>query len=95
MNRFGLPDIGIGIGLRTVHFGEILSGKPALDWFEVLSENFMTPPKRAARSRSTSCDAGGRTSREGPGCLRQEPLGCGGACHYTEAPVNALSAGPS
>jgi uncharacterized protein (UPF0276 family) len=41
MNRFGLPDLGVGIGLRTVHFGEILAGKPALDWFEVLSENFM------------------------------------------------------
>jgi len=41
MNRFGLPDLGIGIGLRTVHFGEILSGRPALDWFEALSENFM------------------------------------------------------
>ena len=41
MNRFGLPDLGIGIGLRTVHFGDILSGRPALDWFEVISENFM------------------------------------------------------
>jgi uncharacterized protein (UPF0276 family) len=41
MKAFGLPDLGIGIGLRTVHFGEILAGKPALDWFEVLSENFM------------------------------------------------------
>ncbi len=41
MNRFGLPDLGVGIGLRTVHFGEILAKKPALDWFEVLSENFM------------------------------------------------------
>ena len=41
MNKLGLPDLGIGIGLRTVHFGEILAGKPALDWFEVLSENFM------------------------------------------------------
>jgi len=41
MNRFGLPDLGVGIGLRTVHFGEILAGQPALDWFEVLSENFM------------------------------------------------------
>ena len=41
MNRFGLPDLGIGIGLRTVHFGEILSGRPAIDWFEVISENFM------------------------------------------------------
>jgi uncharacterized protein (UPF0276 family) len=41
MNRFGLPDLGIGIGLRTTHFGEILAGAPAPDWFEVLSENFM------------------------------------------------------
>ena len=41
MNRFGLPDLRTGIGLRTVHFGETLAGKPALDWFEVLSENFM------------------------------------------------------
>jgi len=41
MNRFGLRDLGVGIGLRTVHFGEILAKKPALDWFEVLSENFM------------------------------------------------------
>jgi uncharacterized protein (UPF0276 family) len=41
MNRFGLADLGIGIGLRTTHFGEILAGEPAVDWFEVLSENFM------------------------------------------------------
>jgi hypothetical protein len=41
MNRFGIPDLGIGIGLRASHFGEILSRWPALDWFEVLSENYM------------------------------------------------------
>jgi hypothetical protein len=41
MNRFGLPDLGVGIGLRTTHFGELLAGKPALDWFEVLSENYL------------------------------------------------------
>ncbi len=40
-NRWGLPDLGIGIGLRTVHFGEILGKRPAVDWFEVLSENYM------------------------------------------------------
>ena len=40
-NRWGLPDLGIGIGLRTVHYGEILSQHPAVDWFEVLSENYM------------------------------------------------------
>ena len=41
MNRFGIPDLGVGIGLRPVHFGQILSGAPEVDWFEVLSENYM------------------------------------------------------
>jgi uncharacterized protein len=41
MNLFNLPDLGLGVGLRTVHFGHILSRRPAVDWFEVLSENFM------------------------------------------------------
>jgi uncharacterized protein len=40
-NRWGLPDLGIGVGLRTVHFGHILSKHPPVDWFEVLSENFL------------------------------------------------------
>jgi len=40
-NRWGFPDLGIGVGLRTVHFGTILAQHPKVDWFEVLSENFM------------------------------------------------------
>ena len=40
-NRWGLPDLGIGVGLRTVHFPHILAHHPPVDWFEVLSENFM------------------------------------------------------
>jgi uncharacterized protein len=48
MNRFGLPDLGIGIGLRATHFGEILSRWPKLDWFEVLSENYMDTGGRPA-----------------------------------------------
>jgi hypothetical protein len=40
-NRWNLPDLGIGVGLRTVHFGHILGQQPQVDWFEVLSENFM------------------------------------------------------
>ena len=40
-NRWGLPDLGIGVGLRTIHFPHILANHPAVDWFEVLSENFM------------------------------------------------------
>jgi uncharacterized protein (UPF0276 family) len=40
-NRWRFPDLGIGVGLRTVHFGTILGQHPNVDWFEVLSENFM------------------------------------------------------
>ena len=40
-NRFGFPDLGFGVGLRTTHFGHILSKWPAVDFFEILSENFM------------------------------------------------------
>jgi uncharacterized protein len=29
------------VGLRTVHFGHVISKKPPVDWFEILSENFM------------------------------------------------------
>ncbi len=41
MTRFRSPDLGIGVGLRAPHFGEILSRWPKLDWFEVLSENYL------------------------------------------------------
>ena len=27
MNRFGIDDLGVGIGLRPVHFGPILAGE--------------------------------------------------------------------
>jgi hypothetical protein len=40
-NRWGLPDLGLGVGLRTQHFRHITSKWPAMDWFEILSENFI------------------------------------------------------
>lgn len=40
-NRFGLPDLGVGIGLRTVHYAHILEAQPDVGWFEILSENYM------------------------------------------------------
>lgn len=40
-NRWGFKDLGVGVGLRTVHFGRILAEHPKVDWFEILSENFM------------------------------------------------------
>lgn len=41
MNRWGYPDLGFGIGLRTVHFSHILENRPKIDWFEILSENYL------------------------------------------------------
>jgi uncharacterized protein len=39
--RFGLPDLGLGIGLRSVHYQHILAKRPEVGWFEVLSDNYM------------------------------------------------------
>ena len=40
-NRFGLPNLGMGVGLRSPHFDFILENWPEVDWFEIISENFM------------------------------------------------------
>ncbi|CAN5875317.1 DUF692 domain-containing protein [soil metagenome] len=37
----GQTDYGIGIGLRVPHYRHILEKKPVVDWFEIISENFM------------------------------------------------------
>ncbi len=39
--RLGHPHLGLGVGLRTVHFSHILEHWPDVNWFEVISENFM------------------------------------------------------
>ena len=36
-----VPDLGLGLGLRNVHFEHILKEWPQIDWFEAISENFM------------------------------------------------------
>lgn len=40
-NRFQLPNLGVGVGLRTVHYRHILSSAPPVGWFEIISENYM------------------------------------------------------
>lgn len=37
------PFLGFGLGLRTDHYKHIIEHKPAVDWFEILSENYMVP----------------------------------------------------
>ncbi|EDL57379.1 MNIO family bufferin maturase [Gimesia maris] len=39
--RLGHENLGLGVGLRTVHFSHILEHQPEVDWFEIISENFM------------------------------------------------------
>jgi len=39
--RLGYEHLGYGVGLRTSHFGEILNRWPPVDWFEIISENFL------------------------------------------------------
>jgi uncharacterized protein (UPF0276 family) len=40
------PFLGFGVGLRPKHYPEILDVYPAVDWFEIISENFMVPGGR-------------------------------------------------
>jgi len=41
-NRFNAyQDHGVGIGLRIPHYDHIFANKPAVDWFEIISENYM------------------------------------------------------
>lgn len=40
-SRLGLANLGFGVGLRTQHLPDILSGGARVDWFEIISENYM------------------------------------------------------
>jgi uncharacterized protein len=40
-NRWGLPHLGLGVGLRTTHYAHILSQWPQVDWLEIISDNYM------------------------------------------------------
>jgi uncharacterized protein len=37
------PPLGFGLGLRVDHYEAILAERPAVDWFEVLTENYLVP----------------------------------------------------
>jgi uncharacterized protein (UPF0276 family) len=39
-------ELGIGIGLRVPHYQHILERKPVVDWFEIISENYMVDAGR-------------------------------------------------
>ncbi|MGB4847609.1 MAG: DUF692 domain-containing protein, partial [Saprospiraceae bacterium] len=39
--RLGLPNLGLGVGLRSKHYQYLLNHDPVVDWFEVISENYI------------------------------------------------------
>jgi uncharacterized protein (UPF0276 family) len=41
VSRFGVPDLGVGVGLRVPFYGQVAEQLPAMDWFEIISENFL------------------------------------------------------
>lgn len=45
-NKWGFPDLGLGLGLRSKHYSHVLDNKPDVDWFEILSENYMNTGAR-------------------------------------------------
>ena len=47
MKRSDFPVLGYGVGLRRQHYSHVLETRPKVDWFEVISENFMVAGGRA------------------------------------------------
>jgi len=38
-----IPSLGFGLGLRKEHYDSILESSPEVDWFEILTENYLVP----------------------------------------------------
>jgi uncharacterized protein len=47
LKRRDFPMLGYGVGLRRQHYSQVLETRPTVDWFEVISENFMVAGGRA------------------------------------------------
>jgi uncharacterized protein len=45
--RHGIVDLGVGVGARVPHYETIFGETPAMDWFEIISENFLGDGGRA------------------------------------------------
>lgn len=37
------PFLGFGLGLRSEHYTHVIEHQPDVDWFEIISENYMVP----------------------------------------------------
>lgn len=39
--RLGFSHLGLGVGLRSQHYDYLLQNDPQVDWFEIITENYM------------------------------------------------------
>ena len=87
--RLGYDNLGLGVGLRSTHFDYILKNQPEVDWFEVISENFIDsqgPPRATCSSRSPSAI---------PSCMHGVSLSIGShRSARLRVPGQAQAAGP-
>ncbi|MES2674696.1 MAG: DUF692 domain-containing protein [Pseudomonadota bacterium] len=42
-NKILQPHLGFGLGLRSEHYNDFINGDVAVDWLEILTENYMVP----------------------------------------------------
>ena len=49
-NPVNFPELGFGLGLRVAHYPVIFEQWPSVDWFEIISENFMDTDGRPKRN---------------------------------------------
>lgn len=50
------PHLGFGLGLRTAHYEAILRTRPSVDWFEVLTENYLIAGGKPLHYLDRICD---------------------------------------
>lgn len=72
MNALGLPELGLGVGLRAAHLRDALADSLAVDFYEVITENVLG-------SRGRAREAVGRLARARPVVLHGVSLSIGGA----------------
>ena len=51
------PRLGYGVGLRAEHYEHVLAERPAVDWFEALTENYLDTGGRPLHVLERRCVA--------------------------------------
>lgn len=77
--------LGHGIGLRTNHFAQFMAARPAVDWVEAISENFMAPGGRPVAVLE-------KVRRDRPVVLHGVSLGIGSVWPLSERYLAELAA---